>query len=132
MIYPYLDLTRRGVVRRWPVIPIRLVGPEREADALGLVDSGAEHSVVSLMLFNYLGLRTDDATVVEIVGVGGKVSRGYLMEIEHQLGRHRWNAPVVFSDAVQSPKILGQIGFFEFFTVTFKRQQLLMDIRRAR
>lgn len=132
MIFPYLEVSRGNVIRPLPIIPVRLIGPERQADVLALVDSGAEHSVMSLALLDYLGLTADDGTVVQIVGVGAKESRGLLLELEHRLGRNRWTAPAVFSDAVGSPSILGQAGFFEFFTVTFRRQRLLMDIRRAR
>lgn len=67
----------------------------------------------------------------DVVGVGGAVSRGYLI-VRHQLGHHQWTMPVVFSTAVDSPAILGQAGFFEFFTVTFRRRRAIMDIRRAR
>jgi hypothetical protein len=89
---------------------------------------------MSLELIDSLRLPKDGADAVEVVGVSGEASPGYLLDVEHQLGRYRWTAPAVFSNiiAAQSPMILGQAGFFAFFTVTFKRRRLLMDIRRAR
>jgi hypothetical protein len=39
--------------------------------------------------------------------------------------------PYLSMDA-QAPMILGQVGFFQFFDVTFKGRQSVMDIRRVR
>jgi hypothetical protein len=132
MIFPYLDVTRGEESRPLPIIPVRLLGPVRQATLLALVDSGAEHSVMSKTLVEYLGLSTQGAKAVRIVGVGGMESTGVLLDVELQLGRCRWTAPAVFSNAVDSPIILGQAGFFAFYTVTFKRRHFRMDIRRAR
>ncbi|HEX7446049.1 MAG TPA: retropepsin-like aspartic protease [Pirellulales bacterium] len=134
MTFPYLDLSRGGVIRAKPIIPIRFHGPQGFRQIVALVDSGAEHSVVSIELIESLGLPTKNAQAVEVIGVGGHAGRGYLLDVEHQLGNHHWNAPAIFSDVMdsQSPMIMAQAGFFEFFTVTFKRRKLLMDIRRAR
>ena len=134
MIFPYLDVNRGHEVRTLPIVPVRIYGPAGYRNFVALVDSGAEQSVLSLDLINSLGLPTEDATAVDIVGVGGHTSRGYLLEVELRLTNHRWKAVAVFSDVVRSdsPMILGQAGFFEFFNVTFRRRRLLMDIRRAR
>lgn len=134
MIFPYLDVWRQGVVHTQPIIPLSVHGPAGFRQILALVDSGAEHSVLSLELVASLQLETTNANAVEIVGVGGKASRGYLLDVRLQLQKHRWTAPAVFSDVVRSgsPMILGQAGFFEFFTVIFKRRRWVMDIRRAR
>lgn len=121
-------------MRTQPIIPISIHGPAGFRHVFALVDSGAEHSVLSLELLASLRLRTNDAEAVEIVGVGGKASRGYLLDVEYQLQNHRWTAAAVFSDVMEldSPMILGQAGFFEFFTVVFRRRRRIMDIRRAR
>ena len=132
MIFSYRQVVSRGVVRTLPIVPLRLFGPTKHVDLLALVDSGAEQSAMSLKLLEYLNLSGDGATAVQIIGVGGKESRGYVLEVDQQLGKYRWTSPVVFSEAIESPVILGQAGFFEFFTVTFKRRSLEMDIRRAR
>lgn len=55
-----------------------------------------------------------------------------LIKMELQLARHRWTAPTIFSDAGKRRAILGQIGFFAFFTVTFRYAARKIDIRRTR
>jgi hypothetical protein len=132
MIFPYLSVRRRNTIRSLPIIPVQLCGPIQNVSVLALLDSGAEYSVFNRKLLDMLGLTIDNATLVEIIGVGGSASQGVLLDVEHRLGRHRWRGPAVFSDTVDSPMILGQAGFFEFFNITFKRRQSLMDIRRAR
>jgi aspartyl protease len=132
MIFPYLSVSRAGSLRSLPVVLVRIHGPAGFADVYGLVDSGAEHTVLSLRLFRMLGLSTAGATDVQVIGVGGHATRGHLLDVEYQLQRHRWTAPAIFSAAVDSQMIFGQEGFFEFFNVTFKRHQSIMDIRRAR
>lgn len=133
MIFPYLDVWRDGVIHTQPIIPVAVHGPAGFRQVFALVDSGAEHSVLSLELVASLQLETTNSNAVEIVGVGGNASRGYLLDVQLQLQKHRWIAPAVFSDVVRSgsPMILGQAGFFEFFTVSFKRRRWIMDVRRA-
>jgi hypothetical protein len=134
MIFPYLDVSHAHVIRSKPIIPIGFHGRAGYRQIFALVDSGAEHSLLSLELIDSLGLPNEGAHAVDVIGVGGDASRGYLLDVEHQLRDHRWMAPAIFSDIVdlQSPMVLGQAGFFEFFTVTFKRRKSLMDIRLAR
>jgi len=134
MIFPYLDVRRGLLIRSKPIIPIGFHGPAGYRQVFALVDSGAEHSLLSLELIDSLGLPKEGADAVEVIGVGGDASLGYLLDVEHQLRHHCWTAPAIFSDIVdlQSPMVLGQVGFFEFFTVTFRRSQSVMDIRRAR
>lgn len=134
MIFPYLDVNRGGAVRRHPIVPISIHGPGGNRQIYALVDSGAEHSVFSLDVAESLRLSTNGALAVEIVGVGGRAGRGYLLDVKQQLQAHQWVGPAVFSNVMQmdAPMILGQSGFFEYFTVAFKRRRWQMDIRRAR
>jgi hypothetical protein len=132
MIFPYWEVQRGGELRHLPLVPISVFGPTGDVNLLALVDSGAEHSVFGLDLAERLGLQLDDAPSVLIVGVGGQESPAFLTDVSLKLGRYEWRGPAVFSAAVSQRAILGQAGFFEFFTVTFKRNRLQIEIRRAR
>lgn len=102
MIFPYLDVRRGGVIHTQPIIPVGLHGPAGVRHLFALVDSGAEHSVFSLDLVASLQLHTDNANVVEIIGIGGNASRGYLLDVQLQLQKDRWVGPAVFCDVLQS------------------------------
>lgn len=55
-----------------------------------------------------------------------------MVPVTFQVGKHRWTGPAVFSAAGNQRAILGQTGFFAFFTVAFRYWRHEMDIRRAR
>jgi hypothetical protein len=132
MIFPYWEVQRAGEVRQLPLVPVTVFGPTNEISVLALVDSGAEHSVFGLDLAERLNIPLDSANSVVIVGVGGQESPAFLTDVSLKLGRRRWTGPAVFSSAVSQRAILGQAGFFAFFTVTFRRSKLQMEIRPSR
>jgi hypothetical protein len=132
MIFPYWELQRDYEVRLLPLVRIRTFNGDRSVQFDALVDSGAEHSVFSLEIADELGIHLGDARHVVVVGAGGHEIDGFLTRVELQLGRHRWTAPSIFSEAGSRRGILGQIGFFAFFSVTFRYDQREMDIRRNR
>lgn len=73
MIFPYLPV-RRGLSVRWkPIIQVTFRGPRSYRQVFALVDSGADHSLLSLELIESLGLQKEGAEAVEVIGVG----RGY-------------------------------------------------------
>ncbi len=132
MIFPYWEVQRGAEIRYLPLVPITAFGAAGEMDVLALIDSGAEHSVFGLDLAERLGVPLDDAQSVVIVGVGGQESAAFLTDISLKLGSYHWIGPAVFSAAVSQRAILGQAGFFKYFTVVFRRKKLQLEIRRAR
>jgi hypothetical protein len=70
----------------------------------------------------------DSIDLVALVGAGEHEAPGSLVQCDCQLGRRRWPAPFIFVDVPIRP-VLGQIGFFAFFNVTFRYAKREMDIR---
>lgn len=132
MTFPYWQELRGTEPRFHPLIPITAYGPRDSAELVALVDSGAEHNVLTADLADELGISLRRAEPVVIVGAGEHELPGRLTQIDLQLDRHRWRAPVVFAEGPMRRPILGQIGFFAFFTVTFRYHKREMDIRRVR
>lgn len=133
MIFPHWQEIRDGETRWLPLIRPTLRGPSGLLlEVWALVDSGAEHSVLSLEVADALRIDAEAGASVTLVGIGGVEVRGFLLPVSLQLGRHRWTAPVIFSPAVAARGVLGQAGFFAFFTVTFRHKQRELEIRRAR
>lgn len=132
MRFPYWQVQRGPEVRYLPLIPITVHGPTRAAlDVLALVDSGAEHTVFGTALAQRLGIPFERGRRVTVVGVGDQQYPGHLVTIRLQLGRNRWSAPTIFSPALEDRAILGQVGFFAFFTVTFRYQKREVEVRRT-
>jgi hypothetical protein len=114
------------------MVPIRARHKGKSVQFDALVDSGAEHNVFSLEIAEEVGLSLRKARHVIVVGAGGQEIDGFLTKVELQLARHPWTAPTIFSAAGERRAILGQIGFFAFFTVTFRHAAREIDIRRNR
>lgn len=131
MIFPYWDELRGREVRSHPLIPLTVHGRAGSIQLLALVDSGAEHNVLNAEFATELGIALESADPVTIFGAGEQAIPGRLSQLELQLGRYRWTAPVIFAQRPMRRPILGQIGFFAFFTVSFRYKKGEMDIRRT-
>ena len=132
MIFPYWETLRGGEVRFLPLIDLRVHNGTRSLQMDALVDSGADHSVLGNEVAVDLGISPNSGQLVTVVGAGGYELEGFLTEVTFEIGKHRWTAPVIFSDAARGRAILGQIGFFAFFSVTFRYQKRELDIRKNR
>lgn len=132
MIFPYREVRQGGELRFLPLITISILNsPNHKLNMRALVDSGAEHNVFGTEVAHYLGLSLDDGQLVHIIGVGEQVSEGRLITVEFELRRYSWTAPTIFSDAANQRAILGQAGFFRFFTVTFRYAKREISISRS-
>jgi hypothetical protein len=132
MVFRYWELRRDHQTRFLPMVPIRAHHNGNSVQFDALVDSGAEHNVFSLEIAVEIGLSLRKARHVILVGAGGHEIDGLLTTLELRLARSQWTAPTVFSAAGQRRAILGQIGFFAFFTVSFRYAAREIDIRRNR
>lgn len=132
MIFPYWETLRGNEARFLPFVNVHMHGPGGSRETSALVDSGAEHNVFGLEVAERLGISLDGASPVIVVGAGGHELDGFLTTVDLQLGPHRWTARTIFSDAGKRRGILGQIGFFAFFTVAFRYDKRELDIRRNR
>ena len=132
MTYPYRPQRRGAEIRYLPLIPLELHNAQRHLRVRALLDSGAEHTIFSKQIAQELGIACRDDRLVMLQGLGGVVP-GYLATVELRLGTAHWTTNAIFSDAVAANSgLLGQLGFFQFFTVTFRYGRGEIDIRRFR
>jgi hypothetical protein len=69
-----------------------------------------------------LGIEDAANRHVTLDGIGGIVS-GYFGTIDLQLESSRWTTEVIFADGIAADTgLLGQLGFFQFYTVMFRYQ----------
>jgi hypothetical protein len=132
MIYPYRPQRRGGEVRYVPLVPLELHHAKRHLRVRALLDSGAEHTIFSTQIANALGFEDRHARKVTLQGIGGTAT-GYLATVDLQLGSARWTTDAIFADSIAADSgLLGQLGFFQFFTVTFRYQSGQMIVHRSR
>jgi hypothetical protein len=131
MKFPYFA-EARGAETRWtPYIPVTLHGSAGSLVLDALVDSGSEQNVFSMEVAKELGVPIATERVVHLQGIGGAAT-GRLTVVEIQLGRYRWTAPAIFTDAIGNRGVLGQAGFFAFFTVIFRHARHEVEVQHAR
>lgn len=134
--------TGRYVYR--PVVNITLVGPDdqhgsEEATFLALVDSGAERVLAAPGVARQIRM-TPDRAHAEPLKIGGEVGMVHPAEVTLRLSPElglpgaEWRAEVgFFSEWTSAPwqVLLGQVGFFDQFTVTFSRHALQLAVEDA-
>jgi hypothetical protein len=108
---------------------VTMVGRE-EQSVLALVDSGSEHTLSGMGLARLIDVEPDPDREITL-GVGAAWRKARFAEITLRLGAHdsppnghlEWEATVGFFTQWEPPwgLLLGQIGFFDHFTVTMNR-----------
>ena len=131
MLFPYWPVDRAGE-RRWlPQVSLLIHGPKLTVDIPTLVDTGAEHNVISSDLAGLLGISLEEGRPVTVVGIGGEQIRGRLLKVDLQLRDERWSASTIFAGIGNGRAVLGHAGFFDHFNVTFRYTKREIEIKRA-
>lgn len=117
-----------------PVIPIKIINREELLDYEVLVDSGADICIFDQEIGGALGLEVKKGRKQEVFGIGGKASFYYLHDIEIEVGGWRYEIEAGFMPTVSGRTlpygVVGQRGFFEFFTVRFDLQKESIELKR--
>jgi len=98
-------------------IPVKTVTGYKEMEFL--VDSGAVVSAVPKTLAEDLGVDLAELPRITIEGFAGQKTFAYRGEFVIKIGIEEIALPVVFSENPKANNILGRIGFFDQFNVTF-------------
>lgn len=105
-----------------PVVPFRVHGPLGNAGLMGLLDTGADATLLPAFLVDQLGIVVDRTRKARFRGVGNQVVAVSYGEVEIEIiGKrrsHRWTTLVGFLEG-RSTAILGHTGFLERFKATF-------------
>jgi len=131
MIFPYVrhkvdpsPAIPTGEIAR-PEIPVRIVGPDGFVEITGLLDTGADHIFLSVLLAELLGIDIDDEPAETAEGAGGHELKIWPGEVELEIAAdgkfYRWRVHVGFIANGDDPAAayFGHAGFLEFFTATF-------------
>jgi hypothetical protein len=121
-----------------PQIRVWIEGPARIAQVVGLVDTGADVTLLPRRLGDLLAVTLDEGStspVAGLAGVGIDVSTGM---VRWHLGEDRtgpsWSSRVGFvsyADPNDEAIILGHAGFLEYFVATFDGRARHLDLTPA-
>lgn len=116
-----------------PEILVGVEGPKRIELVVGLVDTGADYSLLPTSLAASIGVELRPAQGSSVVGVAGHSLGAQVGEVTFILEDGEttlvWTALALFADAVNvRSSIVGRAGFLEFFTATFDGERSLATL----
>ena len=116
-----------------PIIPIRVLTKDVSLRYEVLVDSGADFCLFHAEVGEAIGLDIKKGKLDTVSGVGGKISTFYWHTIEIETGGWKQSVKVGFLPNVGGRSapygIVGQKGFFEYFTIKFDYSKKEVEIK---
>lgn len=134
--YAAIEAPRRGRDVFRPVVPVRLAHDQPSTIA-ALVDSGSEHTLAAHWLADDLGINLSKSQDRLRLGIGGRSVEATFVQVDLLLYRDHgsdehvtWRTDVGFLEPWDAEfyLILGQIGFYDQFTVTMNRRLLTVKV----
>lgn len=134
----YPEGTERSVFR--PLVEVSFRGRlEMEHKVAALVDSGSEHTLAAPWVARALGLELNDAHRTMNLRLGGETVGVFFHDIAIRLlppggtinEYIEWSSEVGFLDRFRVSAwsaVLGQVGFFDHFTITMQRSALTLSV----
>lgn len=122
-------------ILRRPEIPITIVGPNGSVALIGLVDTGADFTIVPKSISDALGI---DVTPAE--GPESRVFGGHQIDLlageatiilESEGDSLTWAGPISFfrfADSEEETVILGHAGFLDYFVATFDAESAVLEL----
>lgn len=103
-----------------PVIPMRIIGPRREAKVFMLLDSGADISFIPYSIGETIGLEFDISNRSEVEGIGEGTVPYILSHVKLPIGDVEIPARVGWALIEEVPLLLGRLDVFQKFSVEFR------------
>lgn len=134
MKFPYLKIPATAFPKTKyfykPIIPLRLINPKNDKGVKvdALIDSGADATVFAAVFGKDIGIKVKDGKKAQLSGLGGKVINVYFHEIIFKVGGNKIKSFVGFTYAKGVAAILGQIGFFDKFKVSFDQAKGTIEV----
>ncbi len=103
----------------FPILPIRLRHNTREIITAGLLDSGALISLFTMDVAEGLGIDVKKGKKESLGGISKQIDI-FIHELEFEVFDKKFVCPVAFSKEFAADiNIIGRLGFFEHFVITF-------------
>ena len=126
MKYQYtttLAANTKGKLAKRPLIEIDLMNGSRTVHAFGLIDSGADTTLMNIEYARDLGIDLRSARTKEFLGIGNSRVPSFITEIMIKVQHIDTiiTTPVAFTESPSVDILLGQEDFFECFRIKFEK-----------
>jgi len=112
----------------YPQLPLKLKYGSNEVEVFGLLDSGALRSLFNFGIAASLGLDVESGIKETIQGINGKINI-FAHELEIEAAGKKFKTKIAFSkEFTSSFNIIGRLGFFEHFVITFDDENKIFYI----
>ncbi|MFA6006107.1 MAG: aspartyl protease family protein [Candidatus Paceibacterota bacterium] len=131
MKFPYKKI---GPKKLKPIIPVEIMQEGNSISFHALIDSGADLNLFPGELAELLGLNILDGLEGTIGGITtGEMQKYYSHQVHLVIGGHSYKTRVAFMPTLSTRGhgLLGQVGFFDFFTVKFNYSKAEIEIKES-
>lgn len=125
-------LDSRGKMIKRPMLELELTGKDGiKANAIGLIDSGADTTMLNIQYADFLGVKLDDKNTRNILGVGNGTVPVYVSTFKFRIkrmGDSEIEVPAWYVDSNNVDILLGQEVFFEMFRIKFEKDHNTFEV----
>ncbi len=125
-----ISTNTKGRLTKRPIIELELIGKKENINALGLIDSGADTTMMNTEYAKLLGIDLNKAIKKEFLGIGDSRVSTYISSVTMKV-KHFDKlivTPVAFTDSPSVDILLGQEDFFESFRIKFEKDNDTFDL----
>ena len=124
----------KGHLLSRPLLEVELLGPERNMTVLGLLDSGADMSLMNIRYAQVLGIALDHLPTKDFVGISDARVPTYFTDVPIRVKQFSdiLYLPVAFADSPNIDVLLGQEEFFDAFRIRFEKDHEVFELQASR
>ena len=137
MKFPYKKYPSTNITKAFPeksalipIIPVRLLNNNKYIDCNVLIDSGAHACIFPAELGEQIGIQVENEYEHNFCGIGGGALKAYFHRIKIEVGGHKSDSYIGFTYDELPVPLLGQIGFFNLFSVIFDLSKEVIELKR--
>lgn len=129
-----MTLDTKGRFIKRPLIELEIVGKDKQVKAFGLIDSGADTTLMNIEYAKRVGLTLDINKSKHFAGISGPSARCYLSRVPVKI--KYFDEPVSmavgFIDSPSVDILLGQEDFFDSFRIKFEKDHDVFELNTSK
>ena len=129
--FPFREISTPWGPLPVPTIELPVKSPRGFHEIRFVVDSGADFSMMPRSAAKDIGANLDEASSLTITGIEGSDVSALLGRITLKVAQVELTIPCLFSPVENTPYVLGRMGFFHRFAVTFDAHKKVIVLEGA-